>query len=89
MANRGTTVHYAPGYGPLCGSDCQDAALTDNPDDVTGCVDCLDLAAEDLADHNEYGGRCLHCRREITARGGVAWRRAVRQPCPHCDRPGW
>ena len=53
--NREFTVHYAPGEGPLCGSDCPDGALTDNPDDVTGCADCLELAAEDLADDNELG----------------------------------
>ena len=89
VMNRGFTVHYAPGEGPLCGSDCPEEALTENPDDVTGCTDCLELAAEDLADDNEGGGRCLHCRGKITARGGVAWRRAVRRPCPHCGRPGW
>ena len=33
---------------------------------------CLELAVEDLADNNEYGGRCLHCQREITARSAVA-----------------
>ena len=87
--NNGTTVHYAPGDGPLCGSGCPDGDLTENANDVTGCADCLELAAEDLADHNEYGGRCLHCHREITAQGGVEWRRAVRRPCPHCGRAGW
>ena len=80
--NNGTTVHYAPGDGPLCGSDCPDGALTDNPDDVTGCADCLVLATEDLAGDNGYVGRCLHCRREITDQGGVARRRAVRRSCP-------
>ena len=87
--NNGTTVHYAPGDRALCGSDCPNGALTDNPDDITGCADYLELVAEDLADDNEYGGHCLHCRREITAQGGVAWRRAVRQPCPHCGQKGW
>ena len=27
------------------------------------------LRAEDLADDNEYQGRCLHCRQAITAKG--------------------
>ena len=40
-----------------------------------------------LLDQNSYRGHCLHCRREITAQGGVEWRRAVRRPCPHCGRP--
>ena len=75
VMNRGFTVHYAPGDGPLCGSDYPEEALTDNPDDVTGCEPCLELVAEDLADDNEYGGHCLHCRREITARTGVAQQR--------------
>ena len=87
--NREFTVHYAPGEGPFCGSDCPDGALTENPQDVSGCEPCLELVAKDLADHNEYGYHCLHCRREITARGGVAWRRAVRRPCPHCGQKGW
>ena len=69
--NNGTTVHYAPGDRALCGSDCLDGALTENPDDVTGCADCLEMAAEDLADDNEYMGHCLHCRREVAARGGA------------------
>ena len=81
-------VHYAPGDRALCGSDCPGGALTGNPDDVTGCADCLELAAEDLADHNEYGGRCLHCRREITAQGGVAWRRRCAPPVLTAGRPG-
>ena len=45
--------------------------------------------AEDPGDDNEYRGHCLHCRREITAQGGVEWRRVVRAPCPHCGEPGW
>lgn len=66
-------VHYAPGDGALCGSDCPDG---------TRCTDCLERAGDDRADGNEYGGRCLHCRREITAQGGVAGggRRAGRTP---------
>ena len=51
-------------------------------------ADCLELVVEDLQDQNDYLGRCLHCRREITAVGGIAWRRAVRRPCPHCGTAG-
>lgn len=36
--------------------------------------------AEDLGDNNRCAGRCLHYEQEISAQGGVAWRRAVRQP---------
>ena len=63
--------------------------LTPDPELVRGCGDCLELVAEDLSDQNTYMGRCLHCNQEIHAKGGVAWRRAVRNPCPHCGRPGW
>ena len=83
------TVHYGPGNRPLCGNESVTAVYTDDPNQVQGCEDCLEVVAEDLQDHNAYLGRCLHCRREITAQGGVEWRRVVRQPCPHCGRPGW
>ena len=82
-------IHYAPGDRPLCGDESITAVDTDEPDQVAGCEDCLDLVAEDLQDHNDYGGYCLHCRREITAQGGDEWRRMVRRPCPHCGRAGW
>ena len=38
--------------------------------------------AEDLDDDNEYRGHCLHCRREITAQGGVEWRRVAPRALP-------
>ena len=79
-------MHYEPGNIPLCGEDDDLAIHTNDPAQVTDCYKCLKLVAGDLADHNEYRGRYLHCRREITAQGGVAWRRVVRNPCPHCDR---
>lgn len=82
-------VHYAPGDTPLCGLNSRRVAATNDPALVQGCPECLGLAAEDLADDNQYGGRCLHCGAHITAQSGAAWRRAVRRPCPHCGRPGW
>ena len=82
-------IHYGPGDRPLCGNESPFAVYTDEPDQVAGCEDCLELVAEDLEDHNDYRGHCRHCRREITAQGGVEWRRVVRRPCPHCGRPGW
>ena len=81
-------VHYALGDRPLYGNDSMTAVYTDDPVGVTGCGDCLELVAEDLADDNEYMGRCLHCRQEITAHGGFEWRRTVRRPCPHCGAKG-
>ena len=63
--------------------------MTPDPELVRGCGDCLELVAEDLSGQNTYMGRCLHCNQEIHAQGGVAWRRAVRNPCPHCGKPGW
>ena len=63
---------------------------TDEPQQVQGCKGCLELAAqEDLENCNDYRGHCLHCRQEITAQGGVEWRRVVRKPCPHCEKAGW
>ena len=82
-------VHYGPGYRPLCGDQSPFAIHTDEPDQVAGCENCLELVAEDLDDHNNYLGRCLHCREWISAQGGVQWRRLVRRRCPHCGRPGW
>ena len=82
-------VHYAPGDSPLCGLEESPEPMTSDPELVRGCGDCLELVAEDLSDQNTYMGRCLHCNREIHAKGGVAWRRAVRNPCPHCGEPGW
>ena len=34
---------------------------------MAGCDDCLDLVAEDLADNNDYQGRCLHYRKPTLA----------------------
>ena len=82
-------VHYAPGDSPLCGLEESPEPMTPDPELVRGCGDCLELVAEDLSDQNRYMGRCLHCNQEIHAKGGVAWRRAVRNPCPHCGKPGW
>ena len=65
------------------------AVYTDEPALVSGCRDCLELVAEDLADTNNCRGHCLHCRQEITVLGGLEWRRTVRRPCPHCGKPGW
>ena len=75
-------VHYAPGDRPLCGDDSVTAVYTDEPAGVPGCADCLELVAQDLQDHNDYRGHCLHCRREITAQGGVEWHRVVRRALP-------
>ena len=82
-------VHYAPGDRPLCGTTSWTAVSSDDPDHVAGCTECLELVSEDLQDHNEYRGHCLHCRAEISAQGGVEWRRVVRCPCPHCGSAGW
>ena len=81
-------VHYAPGDSPLCGLEDSPGPMTPDPELVRGCGDCLELVAEDLADRNRYMGRCLHCNQEIHANGGVAWRRAVRNPSPHCGKRG-
>ena len=84
-----TAVQYAPGEEQLYGAESWVAMSTDDPAQVTGCEDCLELVAEDLEDTVPHMGHCLHCPQEITAQGGVAWRQAVRKPCPRCGRPGW
>ena len=58
-----SVVHYAPGDRPLCGNESLTVVYTDDPAAVAGCVDCLELVAEDLADHNDYREHCLHCGR--------------------------
>ena len=78
-----------PATAPLCGNESITAVYTDDPTGVTGCAECLELVVEDLQDHNDYLGRCLHCRQEITAQGGVQWSRVIRRPCPHCGAKGW
>ena len=42
-------IHYAPAHDhPLCGTESLTTVFTDDPATVAGCVDCLELAAEDL-----------------------------------------
>ena len=87
--DEGVAVHYSPGDRPLCGAESWVAVMTGDPALVAGCGDCLELVEEDLGDNHEHAGRCLHCRQEVRATGGVQWRRTVRRPCPHCGRSGW
>ena len=66
-AIRRDIVHYSPGNRPLCGDESPHAVYTDEPHQVAGCEDCLELVADDLQDPDtRYGGYCLHCHREIT-----------------------
>ena len=62
-----------PGTG-RCSDESVTADYTDDPAGVAGCAECPELVVEDLQDHNDYLGRCLHCRR---------------RPCPHYGRAGW
>ena len=41
-------VHYGPGDRPLCGRESPFAIYTFEPDQVTGCQECLELVDEDL-----------------------------------------
>ena len=54
----------------LCGVSPVGAHWADEPEAAAGCDDCLELVAEDLADDNDYSGRCLHCAQEVAAKGG-------------------
>ena len=47
-------IHYGPGDRPLCGNESPFAVYTDEPDQVAGCEECMELVAEDLQDHNDY-----------------------------------
>ena len=58
----GHAVHYGPREVPLCSVNPVGAHWSDDPESVAGCDDCLELVAEDLADDNDYQGRCLHCQ---------------------------
>ena len=73
-------IHHAPRDRPLCGNESSTAIYSDDPSRVAGCEDCLELVAEDLKDHGWYRGGCVNCLQEISAQGGLAWRRVVREP---------
>ena len=85
--------HYSPGNTTiLCGNSACAAfgSYTDDPHKVRGCKVCVGAAAEDLADKDgEHMGVCLYCHEEITAVGGVAWRRATNSSCPCCGIDRW
>ena len=70
-------IHYAPGDRPLCGNESWTAVYSDDPDQVAGWRDFLELVSDDLQDHNEYRG---HCLQEISAQGGVEWRGSLGAP---------
>ena len=67
------SVHYAPDDRPLCGDESMPAVYTDDPVLVSGCGDCLELAAEDLDEDNEHWAHCLQCQQEISAQSGGGW----------------
>ena len=46
-----------PGDSPLGGLEESPEPMTPDPELVRGCVDCLELVAEDLSDRNTYMGR--------------------------------
>ena len=57
----GHVVHYGTGDELLRGEEPVRAYCSDEPGDVSGCDNCMELVAEDLTDENDYQGRCLHC----------------------------
>ena len=68
-------VHYGPGDRPLCGNESSFAIYTDEPAQVAGCSDCLELVAEDLKD--------LDTQQEATASTA-----GVRLPRPEASSGG-
>ena len=48
------------------------AVYSDDPRQVAGCGDCLELVAEDLKNHDWYRGCCVNRLQEISAQGGAA-----------------
>ena len=80
-------IHYAPDDHPLCGTESLTAVFTDDPATVAGCVDCLELAAEDLDEDNEHWADCLHCQQEISAQNGLEWRRVGPEALPALRTP--
>ena len=64
------------------------AVYTDDPAQVHGCADCLELVAQDLADHNDYlVTACTAAGDHRPRRSGVA--PAGPPGCPQCGQPGW
>ena len=88
-------IHYAagdlfePGDRPFCGNESSTAVYSEDPRQVAGCDDCLGLVAEALKTLDWYRAYCVNCLQEISALGGLAWRRIVRLPCPACEREMW
>ena len=41
MTGPDVAIHYGPGGRPLCGAESWLAVYTDDPDQVSGCDDCL------------------------------------------------
>ena len=54
-------VRYGPDNCPICGEESELAVHTDDPHQVAGCDECLEMVAEDLSDMNHCAGHCLHC----------------------------
>ena len=88
-------IHYAPGSvlwpgdRPPCGNESSTAVYSEDPRQVAGCADCLELVAKALATLDWYYSYCVNCMQEISAPGGLAWRRVVRSLCPACEREIW
>ena len=73
-------IHHAPGDRPACGTESSTAVYSEDPRQVAGCADCLELVAEAPNNLDWYRSYCVNCMQEISAQGGLAWRRIVREP---------
>ena len=86
MAHGAARPRTKYGGPPLLMTSLMTRVYTDEPHRCRAAKAALELVPQDLENCNDYRG---HCRREITAQGGVEWHRTVRRPCPYCGKPRW
>ena len=84
----GHPIHYGPGDAPLCGVDPVGAHWADEPESMVGRR-LLGAGYRGPERPQRIPETLSPLRQEITAKGDVQWRRAVRRPRPHCGQRRW